>query len=367
MRRVIVFGLALALMAAWGVAYRRLSLMDGLPYQLSATGLHGLGLYLGGDWAGAARAWRAGRRGPVPAYGDDTTGTYAVAAGDLAVGERRARTTLLVVPTALEPRLTLAEIALSRGRFSDALQHLSEVRARRADDVDALVLTSLARARLDQDRAAIEAMNRALRQGSAGSRPTIVLAALELAGELATPPGRRFALRAHLHRYLRIFDEAHGDMTIAYARQAVAAGDHPAEAYLAWGIVLDKRRHHLDALRMFQQAVAADPGHAEAYRWAAVQAWRLHDPLLQYRMVRAAFEAAPADPYYLESVDQVVTRWFGDTRATAALMQRAVEADPANRPAHERLARAAEALGETQRAAEHKRRAAELGGPRDPR
>jgi Tfp pilus assembly protein PilF len=41
-------------------------------------------------------------------------------------------------------------------------------------------------------------------------------------------------------------------------------------------------------------------------------------------------------------------------------MQRAVEADPDNAVAHERLARAAMALGETERAAVHARRAAEL-------
>jgi Flp pilus assembly protein TadD len=62
--------------------------------------------------------------------------------------------------------------------------------------------------------------------------------------------------------------------------------------------------------------------------------------------------------------DYVVIKWFGDTKATAALMHRVVEADPRNADAHERLAKAAGQLGEVERSVAHARRAAELRSQR---
>jgi tetratricopeptide (TPR) repeat protein len=350
----------MALMLTWGAAHRRLSLMDDALIRLSGPGLRGLTRYLGGDWGGAARAWRAGWQGRAPEYSDDASGIGAMVAGDWPLAERRARTTLRLVPSALEPRFTLAEIALDRGRPADALETLGQVLGSHPEHVDALLLAAVTRARLGDNRAAIEAVNRALRHGTAGSRPTLFLRVLELAGDLGAAPRRALCLLAHLHRYLRIFDDAHGEIAMGFARQAIAAGDQPADAYLTLGIVLDKRGRHLEALGAFQQTLALERHHAEAYRWAAAEARVLRDHLLQYRMVRAALEAAPADPFYLEPVESVVTRWFGDIRTTAVLMERAVEANPANPAAHERLARAAAALGQAERAAAHARRGAEL-------
>lgn len=366
MRRLIVLVLAIALMVGWGLAYRRLTLMNGVPASLSRPGLHGLVLYLRHDWAGAARQWREPRPGRVPEYVDDTAGASAVHAGDPALAERRARTTMLLVPSAVAPRITLAEVALDRGKPAEAIGHLQSVLAEQPDHVDALLLTAVARSRRNEDRPAIAAFNRALRQNSAGSRPTLFLRVLELAGDLAPPgrPPRSLCLLAHLHRYLRIFDEAHGEIAMDWARQAVAARDHPADAYLAMGIALNKRGRYADALAAFQQAIAVEPRHAEALRWAGNQGRHVHDPVLRYRMAKAALEAAPGDPYYLEVADYVVIKWFGDTKAAAALMHRVIEADPRNADAHERLAQAAGQLGETERSAAHTRRAAELRGRR---
>jgi Tfp pilus assembly protein PilF len=366
MRRLIVLVLAMALMVGWGLAYRRLTLMNGVPVTLSRPGLHGLVLYLRQDWAGAARKWREPRPGRVPEYVDDTAGAYAVYAGDLALAERRARTTMLLVPSSVAPRITLAEIALDRGKPAEAIDHLQSVLALQPEHVDALLLTAVARSRRNEDRPAIAAFNRALRHNSAGSRPGLFLRVLELAGDLAPlgRPARSLCLLAHLHRYLRIFDEAHAELVMDWAHQAVAARDHPADAYLAMGIALNKRGHYADALAAFQQATSIDPRHAEALRWAGNQGRHLHDPLLQYRMAKAALEAAPADPYYLEVADYVVVKWFGDTKATAALMHRVVEADPKNADAHERLAKAAGQLGEVERSVTHARRAAELRSQR---
>jgi tetratricopeptide (TPR) repeat protein len=366
MRRLILIVLAIAVMVVWGVAYQRLILMDGVPLYLSRPGLQGLILYLRSDWGGAARAWRAAAQGRSPQYIDDPAGAYAVRAGDLPLAERRARTTLTLVPSALAPQLTLAEIALDRGRPAEAVELLEAVLKRYPDHVDALLLTAIARARKDDDRAAIAAISRALRHNRVGSRPTLFVRVLELAGDLAAPDRARrpLCLLAHVHRYLRIFDEAHGQIAIDWARQAIAARDRPADAYLVVGIALDKRGRHLDALQAFQQAIALDSRHAEALRWAGVQGFNVNDPVLRYRMARAALEAAPDDPHYLAPVDEIVTRWYGDHRATADLMQRVVKVDPGNAGAHDRLAAAAAAMGEAERAAIHSRRAAELRGRR---
>lgn len=209
---------------------------------------------------------------------------------------------------------------------------------------------------------AIDAMNRALRHGDAGGRPTIVYRIMEAAGALAArrdvqPP---LCLLAHLHRYLRIFDEAQGEVAMRYARRAIDTGDRPADAWLTIGVILDKRGHHADALAALQRALAIDPRHAEAYRWAATQALMLQDPVLAYRMARAALEAAPDDPFYARPVERLVLREFGDARTMAALMEQALARNPGMAAAHEGLARAAEALGDADRAAGHRRVAAEL-------
>jgi tetratricopeptide (TPR) repeat protein len=362
-RRLSILLLAIAVMGLWGLAYQRLSTMSHTFFRASGAGLRGLALYLQGDWAEAARSYRAGlsawRRIEYP---DDPSGAFALTAGDLTGGERRARSTLRLLPSALEPRLTLGEVALDRGEYAAALGHFRDVLDRTPDDVDALLLSAVARGRVGDEAGAIGAMSRALRQGSAGSRATLMFRMLELAGDLGAPDrrSRSLCLLAHLHRYLRIFDEAHGEIAADYATQAIAAGDRPADAYIVLGIVHDKRGRYREALAAFQRAAAINPRHAEAYRWAAVEARRLHDPLLQYHMVRAAFEAAPGDPFYLDPLERVVLGWFGDARTMLTLMERALEVDPANFAAYERLARAALALGERERAAEHGRRAGEL-------
>ncbi len=350
-RRLSILVLAIALMALWIAAYRRASLMDSSFFRVSGPGLRGLALYLSGQYADAARAYRAALGGWATDYNDDPWGAEAVAGGQFSVAERRARTTLSLVPAALEPRLTLAEIALDQRRFPAALEHVDELLTRDPHHVDALLFAALAQGRLGNDGAAIAAINRALRSGTAGRRSTLVYRALELAGELAPSegPARSLCLLAHLHRYVRIWDEAHGEIAAAYARRAIAAGDHPADAYLTLGIVLDKQGRPLEALQAFQQAVSIDPRHAEAYRWAAEVAEDLGDPLLQYRMARAALEAAPGDRFYLAPAERVVLDRFGDARTMSALVQRVVQADPANAAAHRTLARTARALGQPDR------------------
>ncbi|HET9491309.1 MAG TPA: tetratricopeptide repeat protein [Methylomirabilota bacterium] len=362
-RRLSVLLLAIAIMALWGVAYQRLSAMSSAFFRVSGPGLRGLALYLHGDWAAAARAYRDGLQAwRRIEYADDPSGAFALTAGDLSGAERRARTTLRLLPAALGPRTTLGEIALDRKQYAVALRHFQEVLDRDPDNVDALLLSAIARARQSDAGGAIASLSRGLRLGSAGSRATLMFRVLELAGDLAPRQGsaRSLCLLAHLHRYLRIFDEAHGEMAVAYATQAIAAGDRPADAYMALGIVHDKRGRYREALAAFERAVTVDPQHAEAYRWGALEAQRLQEPMRQYRMIRAAFEAAPDDPFYLDPLEDVLLRKFGDARTMLVLMQRAVAIDPGNASAHERLARAAQVLGEREQAAQHGKRAVDL-------
>lgn len=366
MRRLTMLVLAIALMVGWGVAYQRLSQMGSALYRTPRA----LALYLRGQHSQAARAYRQGQRGHVWGdYNNDQSGFWALRAGDLALAQRRATTTLMLVPAAVEPRVTLGEIELERGQFPQALVHFGEILARQPDHVDALLLSAVASARAGDHGRAIDAINRALRHNTAGTRDTLLSRFLEIAGDLAAePPGLRpLCLLAHLHRYLRIFDEASGLVAMTYARQAIAAGDRPADAYLTIGIVHDKRGEYVAALGAMQRAIAIDARHAEAYRWAAVEAGRLHEPALEYRMIRAAFAAAPTDPFYLAPVERVVMTWFGDARTMAALMQEAIDRDPSFAGAHERLARAAEALGDRERASTHKRLATELRPSRNGR
>ena len=98
-------------------------------------------------------------------------------------------------------------------------------------------------------------------------------------------------------------------------------------------------------MQAVRHALAADPRHAEAYRWAAVEARQRGDLLLQYRMIRKAFESALTDPYYVEDLSRVVLGGLGDAHTMAALMEQALAADPNNAMARKHLAAARLALG----------------------
>ena len=352
---------AVALMLVWLVSYSRLRDMSSEFFQLSPSGLRGLALYLGGQHAEAARAYRAGQRSRrIADFESDLAGDLALQAGDAGRAEQRADTMLLLVPTAVEPRITLAHLALRNGRAADALRALQPVLDRAPDHPDALYLSALIHARLGDAGRAIDALNRALRMGTAGRRETLFWDVLELAGDLSGTADTPLCLLAHLYRYLRIFDERAGDLAIAYARAAVAAGDRPADAYLTLGIVHDKRGEHVEAMDALLKATAADPRHAETHRWAALKAEERGDLLLEYRMTRAAFEAAPGDRFHYGRLERVMIDKLGDPRTMVALMERVIAADPKNAAAHERLARAAWLAGDRTRAREHGDRATAL-------
>jgi tetratricopeptide (TPR) repeat protein len=185
---------------------------------------------------------------------------------------------------------------------------------------------------------------------------------MELTGELRVrPPAQQpLCLLAHLHRYLRIFDGTQGAIAMEYARRAVRAGDRPADAYLTLGVVHEKRGEHAEATLAIRQALDADPRHADALRWLGLQANAVGDVLLEYQFTKAAYEAAPNDPFYLRDLEYVMLARLDDPQGMAAMMEAALARDARNADVHARLGHAAARLGDEARAQRHRERAAEL-------
>lgn len=341
----IVVAAVLALL--WLAAYWRLHPMAWNLVQISRPGA--LALYLTGNYRNAARAYRMGQEGELEVpYSSDPAGYWALRAGHADEAERRAKTTLFLVPSAVEPHVTLGELALERGRPAEAVKIFAAVLRRQPGHVDALYLGAVAMARTGDAGSAVQSLNRALRTSSVGERDTIPFRIMEVAGELGSRPrGQQpLCLLAHLHRYLRIFDERQGLAAMDYARRAIEAGDQPADAYLTLGIVLDKRGEYAAARRAMQKAIAVDPRHAEALRWLAVEAAKVGDLLTQHHMMTRAFEAAPTDPFYLPDLESVLVTNLGDPLGMAILMERAVALDGTNVEAQAQLKKALALLGD---------------------
>jgi Tfp pilus assembly protein PilF len=364
-RTVVVVAVALV---AWVAMDRVVGDLDASFFPASRAGLRGLLLYERGRYGDAARAYRDSLRGTLRvSYAADPAGMQAVALGDLGTAEHWARLTLQLVPSALEPRVTLAEVAVERGDLAAASTILDDVLRRRPDHLDALYLSALVHARRGDFDEAIERLNRGLvRSGVTASRPALLWRVLELVGDLeALPDARRpSCLLAHLLRYVRIYDPAQAARITAYARRAIARGDRPAEAWLSIAIVEAKLGRPDAAAEAMRTALALHPRHAEAASWLANDAWRRFDVVTWHRMMHAAFTARPTDPYFMAPVDDGLVRRLGDHHSVAKLMEQALAVDPDYLPAHQRLAAAALRLGDPQRAGRHREIAERLAARR---
>jgi tetratricopeptide (TPR) repeat protein len=340
--------------------------MDWLFFQPSWAGLRGLVRYLAGDYSGAARAYRA-HFGGLVARGEGSGDPMldALLAGDLDEAERAARATLKTYWSA-SAALTLGEVALERGRPDDAIGAFKTVLDRHPDNVDTLLLSSVAYTRAGDHARAIDALKRALRQG-VGSRLTTFLWILETTGDLERQPvdRRPFCLLAHDYRYLRVYDPSNARWSIKRAKQAIARGDRTGDAYLTIGVVSYKQGRPEDALEALAEATRHDPRLAEAHWWAAMISAERGDLASAHRMIRAAFEATPTDPFFLDDVHRILAFRLGDLPANAAVMERALIARPDNLRAHRHLAWTVAVLGDEPRALSHYRRAIELD-PKDP-
>ncbi len=352
--------LAISLMLAWVLAYQHVKRMDGVWFQPSPAGAWALAQYLAGDYVGAARAYRTHYREAVASgWSSGDPALDALLAGDLDRAASAARTGTSGERGFL---LTMSDIALERGRPDEAMTFLRKALERAPDDVEALLLASLAHARGDAPGEAVVTLTHALRQSAVGARVTIFLRILETTGELARRQGaeRRPCLLAHYHRYLTVFDASNGRRAIGYAEQAIRAADRPADAYLVKGILLDKQGQRDRALEAFLKALELDPRHAEAYRWAAFIYAERDDLRNEYRIARAAFAAAPTDSFYLDHLDHVLVERLGDPHGVIAVMQRAVEANPDSVRAHDRLGSAWGLIGDQARSMNHYRHAIRL-------
>lgn len=217
------------------------------------------------------------------------------------------------------------------------------------------------------DAQAFHALNRALRDGPATGVSELLLA-LEAVGDLVDLPDRTRpdALLATWYRYLRILDPSNGRPAIRAAQRAIVAKSRADDAYLTIGVVYSRERRRERALGAFLRAIEVNPHHAEALRWAGIVYGQKGDIANQYRMARAAVEAAPGDLYYVEDLAFLLTDKVGDFRQAVALLERTLQGSPGNRNVLWRLGHAYGFLGEYERSVEHYRRAILLdrGNPR---
>jgi tetratricopeptide (TPR) repeat protein len=161
----------MAILAALGFVQQHLREMERIFFQRSPSGAKALLLYLVGDYAGAARAYRDHFRHVMTSGG--TVGdpaTDAFIAGDLERAERLARGQLERQPAAVQPLIVLGEVALERGALAEAGTLFRRALIRSPDHLDALMLASVAHARAGAYGDAIDNINRALRHDGVSVR-----------------------------------------------------------------------------------------------------------------------------------------------------------------------------------------------------
>lgn len=346
----------------------RLGQMDGIWFQPSLHGARALVLYGANDLEGAAKAyWQHFAKAD---FGDRVWTDPALDA--LARGARDRARSLATTAAAERPRdidaqLTLAEVALASGAPVEALAAGERALALDEERFDALLLSALAQARLDRPGAAIDLMNRGLRTGRVGRRASTFLLALETTGWLAARPAnaRPLCLLAHLHRYLRIYDDANARIAIAYARQAITAGDRPADGHFSIGMVRARQDRRDEALQEFQAAIRIDPSHALSLREASNVYRHRGDLWNAYLLTKAAFDAAPADFFYAQYHYELLINELGNYPEAATVAARMVQIQPEAAQGPARLGRVHALMGD-HAAAERFWRQALLARPGDP-
>jgi cytochrome c-type biogenesis protein CcmH/NrfG len=320
--------------------------LDDRFYPRSERSLLAFGYYLTGDYAKAARLYRADLAARL--HPSAPRWWAAFLAGDVGSAERLLRNELQRSPDDPDALLGLAEIALADRRWPQTIALATKVLERRRDDYDALFLVALAHARQGTIAEAISALNRALRYNRTETSPTIFLAALELTGELDDAPTTSRCLLAHLHRYLRIYDSSHARIAEKYARAAIAAGDHVDAAYVTLGVIFEKTGHRRYALDSFRSGAQVNPRNVHALRGAARQHAHRGEVAEEYRFLKQSFEAAPEDPLVVNGYQAL------------ALDRAAVARNPRDSEAWWRLGTVQSYLGDHAAALGSHRRAADL-------
>lgn len=348
----------LSLVLIWSLVYRHFSQMDGRFFQPSLSGIKGLVLYEIGDLRGAALAYRA--------HLQETDTKERVEAGpawdallrkDFETAAWLSKTALEKNPSDINPLLNLGEIALEQGDLEEALRRFDQVLLKKTDQFDALLLSAVIRARRQEFAQSIDLINRALRTSKVETRLTSFLWALRTTGELAQRPGaeRPLSTLAHLYRYLRIFDSSNERKAVAYAKQAIAAGDRADDLYLTLGVIASKKRKSDEALAFFLKAIEINPSHAEAHRRAAQIYSDRGDLASEYRMMKKAYLSAPQDSFYAEALSVFLTETMGDYHQALALARHFLEGQPDNVTLLERAGYLSSLIGDREGAIEYYR------------
>jgi tetratricopeptide (TPR) repeat protein len=280
------------------------------------------------------------------------------------IGTRQAAASLLSAnPDDLQALKALTEVALQEHDIKSAGELTKRMLAVNEDDADALVLAALVATLNHSYGEAIGLLNLALRTGDSGNLLTL-LDVLEMAGQLRDSNEPPLCLLAHFYRYLRIYDSAKGQWAVRTAEQAIAAGDHPAEAYVTIGIALEKRGLRQRALESFQKATQIDPSYGMAYRWAAGIYAKSGDHSHEYLMNRAAFQTNPSDHLFRDDLYYEL-RDRKEFAQLAKAMQQAIDQDAGDIVALSYVISAHRQLGHEEQAQQYSRQALPLE-PRGP-
>jgi tetratricopeptide (TPR) repeat protein len=360
----------LAKMDGWFVdvlRIERVSSDDAVPgrwpgVRFSWPALKGLTLYLAGADAPAARAYRE----HFQAYGDfGTLGGPMEAAlmrGQSQVARGLAEEALRKDKQSKAGLLTLGRLALDEGKGDEALAYFSRVLDRYEDQLDALLLSAVAHTRTGQNGLAIDALKRALRDWRGPPRPTSFLAVLEVSGDLGQRPAgqKPLCLLAHYHRFLRIFDDAQGQVAIDYAKQAIASGDRPDDAWLTIGIIYGFWGRAEDSRETLAKAVATNPRNPDALVRAALVYGEAGDAVTERRMMLEAAELGGDDPYYTSGLQYYFVEKLGDYQQAREYFLRRLAKNPDSAGDLQRLGQISSLLGDQPQAITYFRRALAL-------
>jgi tetratricopeptide (TPR) repeat protein len=282
----------------------------------------------------------------------------ALLSGDFDRAMRTAKAQLGENPDDLRALKALATVAYRENDLQSAGKLSRQVLSLNEDDTDALVLTTLIATRHQSYDEAIRLLNRALRTGETGTVLTL-LNVLELVGQLRDAHDPPVCLLAHFYRFLRMYDRAKGQWAVRSAEHAIAAGDHPAAAYVTIGIIQEKEGLLQRALETFQKAIQKDPSYGMAYRWAAGVYEKAGDHSHEYLMRRAAFETDPSDHLFREDLYHTLTE-RKEFRPLVRAMQQAIAHDAGDLVAYNHAAFALKQLGDDDQARHYLHRAIPL-------
>jgi tetratricopeptide (TPR) repeat protein len=310
--------------------------MDERFFRASLRGAEGFARYTVGDYAGAARAYRAHYATgyePLPGLPSAPPGAGTKSSAESAdVGEL----------------LDKGEAALARNDLTEADKTYARILTLETDQFDAALLTAVINSKRGQYGDAIRALNRALRHSRTETREATFLAALETTGDLTRLPAdsRPLCLLAHYHRYLRIFDHSQAATAIGYAKAAIAAGDHADECWFTIGMVQRAQGKPHASLDAFVRAIALNSRHAGALHAAGNIYQERGDLLNERRMRAAAVAAAPNDVFYAEPLLDLLILRAGDYREAVTVGESIRTLQQQHAVATQRLGEAHMLLGE---------------------